>query len=59
MMMNRNKRGIALDLKTDGRPGKSCGGLLADADVVVENYRPGTMAKLGFDYEELRRANPA
>ncbi|MEZ5931697.1 MAG: CoA transferase [Alphaproteobacteria bacterium] len=57
MMMNRNKRGIALDLKTPG--GRSVlQRLLAGADVVVENYRPGTMAKLGFDYEELRKKNP-
>jgi crotonobetainyl-CoA:carnitine CoA-transferase CaiB-like acyl-CoA transferase len=57
MMMNRNKRGIALDLKTDGGR-KVLARLLANADVVVENYRPGTMAKLGFDYEALRRTNP-
>ena len=57
MMMNRNKRGIALNLKTSG--GRSVlQRLLAGADVVVENYRPGTMAKLGFDYEELRKENP-
>ncbi|MEM7043210.1 MAG: CoA transferase [Pseudomonadota bacterium] len=56
MMMNRNKRGIALDLKTEG--GRNVlQRLLAGADVVVENYRPGTMAKLGFDYEELRKEN--
>ncbi|MGI9510888.1 MAG: CaiB/BaiF CoA transferase family protein [Geminicoccaceae bacterium] len=57
MMMNRNKRGIALDLKTKG--GRTVlSRLLKDADVMVENYRPGTMAKLGFDYEELRKDNP-
>ncbi|NJO36756.1 MAG: CoA transferase [Rhizobiales bacterium] len=57
MMMNRNKRGIALDLKTEG--GRSVlQRLLAGADAVVENYRPGTMAKLGFDYEDLRKKNP-
>src|SRR5690606_13536061 len=57
MMMNRNKRGIALDLKTPGGR-RVLARLLADADVVVENYRPGTMARLGFDYEALRRDNP-
>jgi crotonobetainyl-CoA:carnitine CoA-transferase CaiB-like acyl-CoA transferase len=57
MMMNRNKRGIALDLKTAGGR-RVLARLLADADVVVENYRPGTMAKLGFDYEVLRKDNP-
>ncbi len=57
MMMNRNKRGIALDLKTKG--GRTVlSRLLEDADVVVENYRPGTMVKLGFDYDALRKTNP-
>jgi crotonobetainyl-CoA:carnitine CoA-transferase CaiB-like acyl-CoA transferase len=56
-MMNRNKRGIALDLKTAGGR-RVLARLLADADVVVENYRPGTMAKLGFHYEALRADNP-
>ncbi|MGI9503024.1 MAG: CaiB/BaiF CoA transferase family protein, partial [Geminicoccaceae bacterium] len=57
MMMNRNKRGIALNLKTEG--GRSVlQRLLAGADVVVENYRPGTMEKLGFDYQALRKTNP-
>ncbi len=57
MMMNRNKRGIALDLK---RPaGKDVlRRLLADADVLIENYRSDTMTKLGFGYEELRKSNP-
>jgi crotonobetainyl-CoA:carnitine CoA-transferase CaiB-like acyl-CoA transferase len=57
MMMNRNKRGVALDLKTAGGR-RVLARLLEDADVVVENYRPGTMAKLGFDYEALRKQNP-
>jgi crotonobetainyl-CoA:carnitine CoA-transferase CaiB-like acyl-CoA transferase len=57
MMMNRNKRGIALDLRTAGGR-RVLARLLDDADVVVENYRPGTMAKLGFDYEQLRKDNP-
>jgi crotonobetainyl-CoA:carnitine CoA-transferase CaiB-like acyl-CoA transferase len=57
MMMNRNKRGIALDLKTAGGR-RVLARLLEGADVVVENYRPGTMARLGFDYERLRRDNP-
>jgi crotonobetainyl-CoA:carnitine CoA-transferase CaiB-like acyl-CoA transferase len=57
LMMNRNKRGMALDLKTAGGR-RVLARLLEDADVVVENYRPGTMEKLGFDYEKLREANP-
>ena len=57
MMMNRNKRGIALDLKHPA--GKDVlRRLLADADVLIENYRSDTMTKLGFGYEELRKSNP-
>ena len=57
MIMNRNKRGIALDLKSD--EGKAALRLLlADADVVIENYRMGTMEKLGLGFEELRKENP-
>jgi crotonobetainyl-CoA:carnitine CoA-transferase CaiB-like acyl-CoA transferase len=57
MMMNRNKRGIALDLKHPS--GKALlRRLLADADVLIENYRSDTMAKLGFGYDDLRKSNP-
>jgi crotonobetainyl-CoA:carnitine CoA-transferase CaiB-like acyl-CoA transferase len=57
MMMNRNKRGIALDLKHPS--GKAVlRRLLADADVLIENYRSDTMAKLGFGYDDLRKSNP-
>src|SRR6202171_3845073 len=58
MMMNRNKRGIALDLKQSA----ACDALhrLIDvADVVIENFRVGTLDKLGLGYEVLRRTNPA
>lgn len=57
MMMNRNKRGIALDLKKPEAI-EALRKLLETADVVVENYRHDTMAKLGLDYETLRKANP-
>ena len=57
MMMNRNKRGIALNLKDPGAV-DVLRRLLADADVVIENYRKGTMEKLGLSYEELAEANP-
>jgi crotonobetainyl-CoA:carnitine CoA-transferase CaiB-like acyl-CoA transferase len=57
LMMNRNKRGIALDLKTEGGK-RVLRRLLADADVVTENYRRGTMAKMGFGYEALKTDNP-
>ena len=57
LMMNRNKRGIVVDLKTAG--GKQVARrLFADADVVIENYRKGTMELLGLGYETLRQANP-
>jgi len=57
MMMNRNKRGIAVDLKQED--GKDVvRRLLANADVVIENYRRSTMARMGLDYEGLAQANP-
>ncbi len=57
MMMNRNKRGIAIDLKHPS--GKAVlRRLLAEADVLIENYRSDTMAKLGLGYEDLRKDNP-
>ena len=57
MMMNRNKRGIALNLK-DPNAVEALRRLLAKADVVIENYRKGTMEKLGLGYESLRKVNP-
>lgn len=56
-MVNRNKESVVLDLR---RPeGVAAFRRLAErADVVVENYRPGTMAELGLDYEALRAINP-
>lgn len=57
MMMNRNKRGIVLDLKRD-ECREALLRLMQKADVVIENYRKGTMEKLGLGYETLREANP-
>lgn len=55
--LNRNKKGVALDLKTD--EGKQLfAELIKSADVLMENMRPGVMAKLGFSYEECRKLNP-
>jgi formyl-CoA transferase len=55
--MNRNKRSITLDLKSEA--GRKVFFRLADtADVIVENYRPGAMKKLGVDYEAARAVNP-
>jgi len=57
LIMNRNKRGIALDLKTEtGR--KILSRLLQDADVLIENYRFGTMERMGFGYDTLHTLNP-
>jgi len=55
--LNRNKRSLALDLKS--REGKEVfRGLIQRADVVVENLRPGTMADLELDYPRLSELNP-
>lgn len=55
---NRNKESIALDLKSDdGR--EVLRGLLKRADVVVENFRPGVLARLGFSPEAMHELNPA
>lgn len=57
MMLNRNKRGVAINLKT--QTGKQLlRDLVRDADVLLENYRPGTMQGLGLGYESLRQENP-
>ncbi len=58
MMMNRNKRGIAVDLKSPA--GREVALRLCDrADVVIENYRRGTMEKLGIGWPTLHARNPA
>lgn len=57
-MYNRNKRSLCVDLKSD--EGKDIVLKLVDgADVVIENFRPGTMERLGFGYEALRARNPS
>lgn len=56
LSVNRNKRSIVLDLKTN-RDVETLKALAAEADVVVENFRPGTMEKLGIGYDVLRAAN--
>lgn len=55
--LNRSKRSVQLDLKTDeGR--EAFRTLAATADVIVENFRPGVMERLGLAYEELAARNP-
>ncbi|WP_433607765.1 CaiB/BaiF CoA transferase family protein [Prescottella agglutinans] len=56
-VLNRGKRSIALDLK-DPEDRESLLQLIADADVVVENFRPGVTTRLGIDYEAARARNP-
>jgi crotonobetainyl-CoA:carnitine CoA-transferase CaiB-like acyl-CoA transferase len=48
MSINRNKKSLTLDMKK----------LIVQSDVVAENFRPGTMEKLGFGYERIREINP-
>ncbi|GAA0999624.1 CoA transferase [Acrocarpospora macrocephala] len=55
--LNRNKRSIVLDLKTL-RGQAALRSMLADADVLIEGFRPGVMGRLGFPPEELRRDFP-
>jgi len=55
--LNRNKRSLALDLKSPAGA-EAFRRLAARADVIVENLRPGTMAKLGLDYPRLAEENP-
>jgi crotonobetainyl-CoA:carnitine CoA-transferase CaiB-like acyl-CoA transferase len=57
LSVNRNKKSVVLDLKTpDGV--ESLAALVDGADVLVENFRPGSLAALGFGYPEVSRRNP-
>lgn len=54
---NRNKRSIAVDMKSED--GKAIlYKLVESADVIIENFRPGVMDRLGFGYEEINKRNP-
>ncbi|MFZ3320798.1 MAG: CoA transferase [Usitatibacter sp.] len=57
MILNRNKRGIAVNLKKPGGL-EVVKRLIAGADVVTENYRKGTLEKLGLGYDVLQELNP-
>ena len=58
LAMNRNKRSLVLDLRAD--EGQVVFKRLVErADVVVENFRPGAMERLGLSYQELSKVNPA
>jgi formyl-CoA transferase/CoA:oxalate CoA-transferase len=57
LSINRNKESVTLDFKTaDGRA--ALDRLIAKADVLIENFRPGTLARLGLDYASLAAAHP-
>jgi crotonobetainyl-CoA:carnitine CoA-transferase CaiB-like acyl-CoA transferase len=58
LMMNRNKRGMVIDLKKPGGA-EVLHRLVKTADVLVENFAPGVMERLGMGYADLRRENPA
>ena len=55
---NRNKRSIVLDLKS-AQGKKACHKLIEKADVVLHNYRPQSIARLGFGYDDIVKYNPA
>ena len=58
LAMNRNKRSIALDLKRPEGLAVALD-LVSQADVLIQNFRPGTMDRLGLGWEDVRRINPA
>ena len=57
-LLNRGKRSIAIDLKQPGAV-ERLAPLIAEADILVEQFRPGVMDRLGAGYETLRALNPA
>lgn len=57
--LNRNKRSVALDLTDPAQRATARRLVVETADVVVQNYRPGVMAKYGLDYESLSAERPS
>src|SRR5215475_737060 len=57
LMLNRGKTSIALDLKVEADLAR-LGPLIKRADILVEQFRPGVMARLGLGYNDLRAINP-
>ena len=55
---NRNKKSFAVDLKSP-QGHEAVMKLIASADVLIENFRPGAIGKLGFGYDDLHKLNPA
>ena len=56
--MNRSKKSVALDLR-NAKDAEALRRLVKTADVLIENFRPGSLAKLGFGYDAVREINPA
>jgi crotonobetainyl-CoA:carnitine CoA-transferase CaiB-like acyl-CoA transferase len=56
-MLNRGKQGLTLDLKSEADRTRLAP-LIARADIVLEQFRPGVMARLGLGYDALRKVNP-
>jgi len=58
LLAGRNQRSLSLDIRTD--EGKEIiSKMIRDADVIVENFRPGVMERLGFGYEDVLKVNPS
>ncbi|HSO49068.1 MAG TPA: CoA transferase, partial [Acidimicrobiia bacterium] len=57
LFMNRGKKSVVIDLK-DPRGLEMFYSLVSQADVVIDNFRPGVMTRLGIDHETLKRHNP-
>jgi len=57
LSVNRGKKSITLDLKNE-QAKEIVFGLVKKVDILVENFRPGVMKRLGFDYETIRKHNP-
>ena len=57
LSFNRNKRSIALNLK-DTKANKVAIDIIAKSDILVENFRPGVMDRLGLGYDDMIKINP-
>jgi alpha-methylacyl-CoA racemase len=57
VLLNRGKRSVELDLKSDGAR-QRLSPLIARADVLIEQFRPGVMDRLGLGYDTLKESNP-
>src|SRR5699024_632055 len=57
LYLNNNKKSITLDLKSEAGKG-AVRDLIQNADIVVENFNPGVMDRLGLGYEQIKKLNP-